>query len=99
MTSHRATAYIVAKATRYQWGTPDPETGLNRIDAVRAIAIRRSRPSKLERDEIAIKVTIEIPDAAFNPITPSALIVVPTDLALPGPIGVEAVDANDGGEQ
>ncbi|MFT4225328.1 MAG: hypothetical protein QM624_02825 [Micropruina sp.] len=40
MTSHRATAYIVAKATRYRYGSPNPETGLKRVDSVRAIAIR-----------------------------------------------------------
>lgn len=55
---------------------------------------RQSRPPRLERDEIAVKVTVEIPDVAFQPFSPSALVVVPTDLALPGPIGVEAEDAN-----
>jgi hypothetical protein len=94
MTAHRATAYLIVKAERSRYVSADRETGLRPVGAVKIIGSRQGRPAKLERDEVAIKVTVEIPDAAFQPFSPSALVVVPTDLALPGPIGVEAVDAN-----
>ena len=99
MSNHRATAYLIVKAERSRWGRADPETGLASVDSVKVTGSRQTRPTKLERDEIAVKVTVEIPDAAFEPLTPSALIVVPTDLAMRGPIGVEAEDASEGGQE
>lgn len=93
MSTHRATAYLIVRADR-RYGVTDPETGLRSVTSIKVAGSRAGRPSRLERDEIAVKVTVEIPDAAFAPFTPAALVVVPADLALPGPIEVEATDAN-----
>ena len=92
--THRATAYLIVKAERSRYMSADPETGLRPVGEMKITGCRRGRPSRLERDEIAVKVTVEIPDVAFQPFAPAALVVVPADLALPGPIGVEASDAN-----
>lgn len=90
----RATAYLTIQAVRYRYGRPDPETGMLKITGAKVVKSTQSRPERLERDQIAVKVTVEIPEAAFDPISPAAVIVVPTDLALRGPIDVEALDAN-----
>lgn len=95
MSTHRATAYLIVKAERSRWSDVSADTGLRRVDSIKVVGSRQSRPQKLERDEIAVKVTIEVPDVVFSPITPSALVVVPSDMAMRGPIGVEAEDASE----
>lgn len=93
--STRATAYLIVQARRAQWGKPNPETGLRGIEDTRIAGARANRPAKLERDQIAVKITVDVPDAAFEPLTPSAVVTVPTELTQRGPIDVDAVDAND----
>ncbi|MBE9924452.1 hypothetical protein G8C93_00910 [Cellulosimicrobium cellulans] len=90
-----ATAYLVVRADRQTWGRPDAESGLRPIESARVVALRQGRPAKLERDEVAVKVTVRLPVEAFEPLTPAAVVTVPTDLALRGPIEVDAVQAND----
>lgn len=93
----RATTYLILDATRTRWGSADPETGLKPVESVRVAASRVNRPAVLERDQIAIKVTVEVPTGAFDPITPAALVVVPEDLIDRRPIDVEAEDATEAG--
>ncbi|MGM7422993.1 hypothetical protein [Cellulosimicrobium sp. CpK407] len=90
-----ATAYLVIRAERNAWRPPDPETGLRPVRGARVVALRQGRPAKLERDEVAVKVTVRLPTEAFEPLTPTAIVTVPTDLALRGPIEVNARDMND----
>ncbi len=77
-----ATAYLIVQATRRQWGAKDPETGLLPIESARIAAVRAGRPSRLERDQVLVKVAVQLPTSVFDPIMPSALIVVPEDLVL-----------------
>ena len=87
----RATAYLVIEGKRNQYLRADQETGLRPLeDAARVAEMRVNRPRVLKRDQIAVKVTVEIPKAAFDPIAPAALIVVPDDLVIHGPIEVQA---------
>lgn len=93
----KATAYLIVEATRSTWVRPDPETGLRRIDSARIIAVRANRPSLLKLDQIAVKVTVDIPDEAFAPIMPTALVVVPEDL-VQRPVVDDAQDATEGAD-
>jgi len=77
-----ASGYLVLKATRKNYGSPDPETRLRGVESAKITQARQSRPRALEKDEILIKVAVQIPAAVFDPITPSALIIVPEDLVL-----------------
>lgn len=90
-----ATAYLIVHADRSQYAFRHPDTGLRPVQAARVVALRQGRPAKLERDEVAVKVTVRLPVEAFEPLTPTAIVTVPTDLALRGPIEVDAVQAND----
>lgn len=94
-----ATAYLVVEGTRRRYGAVNRETGLRPIDNARVAALRIGRPSRLERDQVAVKVTVRLPAAAFDPLQPTALITVPEDLIQRGPIEVDAGDATEGGEQ
>lgn len=91
----RANVYLIVEATRSNYPPADPETGLRQVGSVKVVGSRQSRPSRLERDQIAVKVTLDVPASAFNPITPTAVVTIPEDLTLRLPIEVEATDAND----
>ena len=88
MSTHIATAYLVIKASR-GYGVRDEETGLRPVNEIRAVAMRKSRPRTLDPDEIALKVRVQVPDTAFDPLAPDALIVVPEEMAIRGPITTE----------
>ncbi|SII37082.1 hypothetical protein [Mycobacteroides abscessus] len=66
-TTHTATGYLVLEAARSGWRKG--YDGLGMIDHIKVAAYRANRPSKLERDQIAVKVAITIDDAEFSPIT------------------------------
>lgn len=93
--SYTATAYVELKASRRRYGSPDPRTGLMPIEEVKAVYLRQGQPGTLKRDEIAIKVSIQVPQNLFDPISPEALVVLPSGLAIRGPVEVVAVDAGE----
>jgi hypothetical protein len=90
----KTTTYLIVEARRSIYPPVDPETGLRQVGSVHVVGQRVSRPAKLARDQVAVKVTLEVPNEIFNPITPSAVVTIPTDLALRLPVEVEAEDAN-----
>lgn len=94
-TSQTATTHLVLEARRQTWGPNDPDTGLKPVESVRVVAARSRRPEKLARDQIAVKVTVQIPASAFDPLRPTALVVVPESLIHRAPIEVEAADATE----
>lgn len=82
MSDVTAYAYLIIRAERYQWGSPNPETGLRRITGAKVTAIRQNRPSSPEADEVVIKIAVQVPTEAFEPVTLTTLVVVPEDLVL-----------------
>lgn len=90
-----ATTHLILEARRSPYGRNNPETGLKPILAVRVVGSRAGRPERLTRDQIAVKVTVEIPESAFEPLRPTALVVVPESLIHRAPIEVEAADATE----
>ncbi|QIG58281.1 hypothetical protein SEA_SKOG_129 [Gordonia phage Skog] len=74
----QATTHLVIEGSRYY--TNGDVTG------ARVVAARANKPSKLGRDQIAIKVTFEVPAELFEPISPEAVIKIPPGHALSGPI-------------
>lgn len=95
MANNRTSTYLVVEARRTKYGPVNPDTGLRSVQSVHVVAQRANRPAKLSVDQIAVKVTIEVPDSAFNPVLPIATIVVPEDMALRGPIEADVEDANE----
>lgn len=49
-----------------------------------------NRPASLARDHVAIRVTIQLPDKALDPLTLASLIVVPAAAVQRGPVRVLA---------
>lgn len=92
----KTSVYLIVKASRARYGQLHPETGLKRVESVRVVGMRQNRPARLERDEIAVKLTIDTPSEAFNPIMPIAEVVIPKELVRQPRIEIEASDANEG---
>jgi hypothetical protein len=56
------------------------------VDSIKVAAMTQSRPSPPRRGCIAVKVTLRIPDGAFLPFSPEAVITVPENMVVRGPI-------------
>jgi hypothetical protein len=76
------TAYLIIEGERYRYGTTDPITGLKPVNKAKIVGVRQTRPKSLDLDQIVVKVTIQLPSAAFDPIAPQALIVVPEEMIM-----------------
>lgn len=62
-----------------------------RVPTLRPVGTRLEKPGSLKRDEIAVKLTIEIPDEAFTPLEPAAIIVIPLERTRPPMVEVTGV--------
>lgn len=70
-----ATAYLVVRGVRQNWGQrPRP------ISEAKIATVRQAKPTTLGVDEILVKVKVQLPRRAFEPLEPEALIVVPEEL-------------------
>ena len=89
-------AFVVIKAKRSQYGREDPDTGLRPVVGGNAVRMTKSRPSKLQLDELAIRVTFRIPEEAFAPITPLVQVTIPDEFVMKAgtQITVEPEDAD-----
>ncbi len=54
------------------------------------------RPDRPRPGTVVVKITLRIPAAAFDPLRPEAVVIIPTDLTDPHPVEVEAQDPTDG---
>lgn len=70
----------------------EPEFRRERLVSVKAKAVTLGRPTypRGRGGTVAIKMTVEIPDAAFYPLQPEAIIEVPLDETLPLRVEVES---------
>lgn len=71
--TYRATGFLIMEPTRLKWS---PEN----VSGCKIAGIKQKRPTSLPNGSVAVAVTIEIPKAAFEPLRPAALIVVPEEL-------------------
>lgn len=72
-----ATAHLIIKGKRRDWA---PVNGKFIITGARIVGARTNKPTKLGEDEIVVKVQVQLPKQAFEPLEPEALIVVPEEL-------------------
>lgn len=88
-THHDATFFIQIEP---EWsGYPGPD-GSRRLLAIKAAGITQKRPTRPRSGVVVAKLTIRIPDAAFLPLRPEAVVVVPEDMVITSPVEVVAED-------
>lgn len=91
--THDATFYVQLEP---EWsGRRDPSTGERKLRGVKATRITQGRPERPMPGTVVIKLTTRIPDAAFLPLRPEAVIEIPTDLTVANPVEVTATDPQE----
>ncbi|WP_193596101.1 hypothetical protein [Microbacterium sp. YJN-G] len=90
--SVRATVYLQVAPEISRYYPRDDPRGINGAKVVGSTQKRSSAP---RAGTVEVKLTVEIPKAAFLPLRPEAIVVVPESMTTPHPIEVEAADANE----
>lgn len=88
----RATVYLQVAPEVASWLD---ESSPNYINGAKVVNATQSRSRKPRGGTVEVKLTVEIPKAAFLPLRPEAIVVVPESMTTPHPIEVEAADANE----
>lgn len=86
-----ATAYLIIEGERYRWDSEGAP-----VRGARIAGSRKKKPSQLTGDQVVVKVTVRLPKAAFEPLRPEALVVVPEELVQHA-VTVEATPTVDNG--
>ncbi|MDR6142063.1 hypothetical protein QE375_001617 [Microbacterium foliorum] len=89
----RATVYlqVAPEVSRFY-----PRDDSRSIQGAKVVGSTQKRSSKPQGGTVEVKLTVEIPKAAFLPLRPEAIVIVPESMTTPHPIEVEASDANEG---
>lgn len=69
----------------------------DRIESIRhgkVVGLTQKKSRKPRPNTVEVKVTLRIPKAAFLPLRPEAVIIIPESFTQPHPIEVEAQDIN-----
>lgn len=91
----RATVYLQVEPERARYyDADDPKS----ITAAKVVNSTQARSKKPKPGTVEVKLTIELPKAAFLALRPEAVVVIPENLTQPHPVQVEAIDPNTEGE-
>lgn len=88
---------MTADATFYaqvepEWGNYVNSEGDRSLLGAKVVTITQKRPQRPKSGTVLVKLTIRVPEAAFRPLRPEAVVVVPEDMTVTAPIEVEAGD-------
>lgn len=67
-------------------------TGEKTVQGAKVVTITQGKPQKQRSGTVLVKLTIRVPEAAFLPLRPEAIVVIPEDMAAVAPLEVEAGD-------
>lgn len=88
---HDAEAWLqVSGKVHDKWDSPSG-TYKPAVDDIKVEAMTKSRPNPPRKGCIAVKVTLRIPDGVFLPFSPEAVITVPENMVVRGPIEADVV--------
>lgn len=69
-----------------------PRDTAESVYAARAVAMTQKKPDKPKPGTVMTKLTVRVPKAAFVPLRPEAVIVIPENMLQGEPIQIEAGD-------
>jgi hypothetical protein len=87
----RATVYLQVAPERDGYIARD---NIRSIVGAKIVASTQGKSSKPKAGTVEVKLTIELPKAAFMALSPEAVVVIPETLTQPHPVTVEATDPN-----
>jgi hypothetical protein len=91
MRTHDATFYVQIEPVWSPWRKNTH--GDKDLESIKAVAITQTRPKSQRPGTVLTKLTVRVPEAAFLPLRPEAIVVIPEDmLAASLPIEVAAGD-------
>jgi hypothetical protein len=85
MDYHQTTCYL--QLTADTWERYDGA----RVRSIKVAGLTQQRPRRPAPGAVVVALNLQLPDAAFLPLSPSATVVVPLALVDTEPITVEAV--------
>lgn len=62
------------------------------VREIRAVGLTQKRPTRQRAGSVVVKLTVRVPDAAFLPLRPQAIVVIPESMATTEPLEVVASD-------
>lgn len=89
---HDATFYAQVEP---EWGHYRDSNGDLPVRGAKVARITQKRPDSPIGGTVLVKLTIRIPDAAFLPLRPAAVIVIPEDMTSVTPLEVIAEDPHE----
>jgi len=75
-----------------EWGNYVNADGNRALLGAKVVTITQKRPSRPRGGTVLVKLTIRVPEAAFLPLRPEAIVVIPEEMTATTPIQVEAED-------
>jgi hypothetical protein len=81
-----------------EWGYRAPGDEERSLRRVRVVRVTQQRPTQPKPGTVLVKLTLRVPAAAFYPLRPEAVVVVPESLTEATPVEVVAEDPHAGGE-
>lgn len=84
--THKATFYVQVQRKQYtQWRNGKPVSAS-------AIKMTQEKPTSTPKDTVTVKLTVELPDTAFEPFEPAVVVSVPTSKVQSAPLHVIVED-------
>lgn len=72
--THEATFYVQVQRKAQQWRQ-------GKYITASAVKMTQEKPSVTSKDTVTVKLTVQLPDSAFEPFEPSAIVAVPAGMA------------------
>lgn len=92
-----ATVYLqVAPEWNDYYLRRDPDNP-SALRGAKVAAMTQGKPGKQRPGTVLVKLTVRVPAAAFYPLRPEAVVVIPEDMTLSEPLEVTAGDPTQGG--
>lgn len=74
-----------------EWSRYRSSNGERGLDGAKVVTITQKRPTKPRGGTVTVRLTIRVPSAAFLPLRPEAIVVIPEDMTEVNPVEVEAI--------
>jgi hypothetical protein len=92
---HNATTYLqVEPVFGRNWDAREMKY-VDVVESIKIVAATQKRPTKPRRSTVIAKITLQMPDGAFLPLAPEAIVVIPENMTMTAPIEVVAEDPNE----
>jgi hypothetical protein len=79
-------------ATFYAQVEPSLNYDGSSVSSAKVVSLTQKKPDRPKGGAVLVKLTIRVPEAAFLPLRPEAIVVIPEDMTVVAPLEVVAED-------